>query len=143
MMTILSKRLSIMIFVDTSALYAVLDVNAAYHARAKEIFPSLISRDELLVTSNYVLLETLVVVQRRIGLEAARTLHNELRPVLQVEWVTEAIHDAAEVRLLLSGRRNLSLVDCVSFELMRQRGISRAFTFDPHFAEQGFECLPG
>lgn len=103
----------------------------------------MISRGELLVTSNYVLVETMVVAQRRIGLEVARTVHNEIRPVLQVEWVTEAIHDAAEVRLLLSGRRNLSLVDCVSFELMRQRGISRAFTFDPHFAEQGFECLPG
>ena|GEM_PF-3548981 len=45
--------------------------------------------------------------------------------------------------LLTSGREQLSLVDCVSFELMRQLGIRTAFTFDRHFEEQGFTCLPG
>jgi len=45
--------------------------------------------------------------------------------------------------LLTSGREQLSLVDCVTFELMRQLGIRTAFTFDRHFEEQGFTCLPG
>jgi predicted nucleic acid-binding protein len=33
-------------------------------------------------------------------------------------------------------------VDCTSFEMMRELGIHNAFTFDRHFAEQGFTCLP-
>jgi uncharacterized protein len=43
--------------------------------------------------------------------------------------------------VLAAARRNLSLVDCVSFELMRRLGIRRVFCFDPHFAEQGFELV--
>ncbi|MDM8004564.1 MAG: hypothetical protein QUV05_00195 [Phycisphaerae bacterium] len=33
-------------------------------------------------------------------------------------------------------------VDAVSFEVMRRRGISAAFTFDPHFEDERFERLP-
>jgi predicted nucleic acid-binding protein len=44
--------------------------------------------------------------------------------------------------LLTANRRQLSLVDCVSFEMMRRLGIKTAFTYDRHFSEQGFECLP-
>jgi len=43
---------------------------------------------------------------------------------------------------LSAGRHNLSLVDCVSFEMMRTLGIKTAFTFDAHFKEQDFTILP-
>jgi predicted nucleic acid-binding protein len=36
----------------------------------------------------------------------------------------------------------LSLVDCTSFQVMRQLGIDTAFAFDEHFAEQHFTCIP-
>ena len=39
-------------------------------------------------------------------------------------------------------RRQLSLVDCASFDIMRRLGLRDVFAFDPHFAEQGFRCLP-
>ena len=42
--------------------------------------------------------------------------------------------------LLAEGRRKLSLVDCVSFELMRDKGRHTGFAFDAHFNEQGFDC---
>ena len=44
---------------------------------------------------------------------------------------------------LAARRRDLSLVDVVSFLVMRREGLTRAFTLDPHFSEQGFECIPG
>lgn len=34
------------------------------------------------------------------------------------------------------------LTDCVSFVLMRERGISVAFAFDRHFAQEGFTREP-
>jgi predicted nucleic acid-binding protein len=40
--------------------------------------------------------------------------------------------------LLAANRLNLSLVDCTSFEIMRQTRLEKVFTFDPHFSEQGF-----
>jgi len=59
-----------------------------------------------------------------------------------VTWVDEGTHRSAHHALLVAGRRQVSLVDCVSFELMRRLAVDRAFCFDPHFAEQGFEVLP-
>ena len=44
--------------------------------------------------------------------------------------------------LLASGRKDVSLVDWVSFELMRRAGISMAFAFDRDFAAQGFSLIP-
>jgi len=35
-----------------------------------------------------------------------------------------------------------SLVDCISFTVMRERGITQALTFDRHFIQAGFEVLP-
>ncbi len=34
-----------------------------------------------------------------------------------------------------------SLVDCISFTVMRQRGMASALTFDSHFAQAGFTAL--
>ena len=44
--------------------------------------------------------------------------------------------------LLVVNHRKLSLVDCASFETMRRLGIQKVFTFDRHFADQGFQVLP-
>jgi predicted nucleic acid-binding protein len=46
--------------------------------------------------------------------------------------------DAGLSALLAAGRRHLSLVDCVSFVIMRRLGIRAYLGLDAHFAEQGF-----
>jgi predicted nucleic acid-binding protein len=66
----------------------------------------------------------------------------EMLPVAVVLWVTEEVHRVALEGLLATDRRDLSLVDHVSFTLMRHRGVDRAFAFDTHFAYAGFRCLP-
>jgi predicted nucleic acid-binding protein len=131
------------VFLDTSAFFALLNMDDRNHGRARAVWERLLSNGEDLRTSSYVVLETAATAQRRLGLGAARDFLLEMLPLVVVDWVTPELHDPAVASLLVAGRRDLSLVDCVSFELMRQRGIARAFTFDVHFAEQGFECLPG
>jgi predicted nucleic acid-binding protein len=44
--------------------------------------------------------------------------------------------------LLTANRRELSLVDCVSFEVMRRRDITSAFAIDTDFSKQGFTVVP-
>jgi predicted nucleic acid-binding protein len=61
---------------------------------------------------------------------------------LRVDWVAEGRHCAAAGALLAAGRKKLSLVDCVSFQTMRELGVRSAFCFDKHFREQGFETIP-
>lgn len=128
-------------FVDTSALYAFVDRDAAEHDAAVRTLRELIG-GETLRTHSYVLVETTALVQHRIGMAAVRQLVEEVQPALDVCWVDADLHQAAVTALLAADRRPVSLVDWASFELMRRERIDRAFTFDDDFAAQGFEVVP-
>jgi predicted nucleic acid-binding protein len=43
--------------------------------------------------------------------------------------------------LASSGKRSPSLVDCVSFEIIRKSAIDRAFAYDHHFEDRGFKLV--
>jgi predicted nucleic acid-binding protein len=55
-----------------------------------------------------------------------------------VHWVTKEEHERAAAALLVADRRRLSLVDCVSFEVMRRLDVRECLAFDQYFVEQGF-----
>ena len=130
------------VLIDTSAFFAVLDAGDEYHQRADEIWRSLVLGEERLLSTSYVLVETIALVQRRLGITALRVFQEDVMSLITIEWVDESSHRAAMTGLLSSGRKRLSLVDFVSFDAMRRFGIKTAFTFDRHFREQGFGCLP-
>jgi predicted nucleic acid-binding protein len=129
------------IFVDTSALYALLDRDADEHGEAAAAFDRLIDA-ELLLTHNYVVIEAEALARGRLGLPAARDLLDRLLSPIEVHWVDSDLHASAVAALLAAGRRELSLVDCVSFEVMRRLTISTAFAFDRDFARAGFHTVP-
>ncbi|MGH2409319.1 MAG: type II toxin-antitoxin system VapC family toxin [Chloroflexota bacterium] len=130
-------------FVDTSAFYALLATQDPSHPAAKAAWVSIQARHDTLITTSYVLLETVSLIQRRLGMQAAREFHADFAPLLTVSWVDSQRHTRAMDALLVAGRRDLSLVDCVSFEVMRAMAVDTAFAFDGHFAQQGFTCIPG
>ncbi|PZA07011.1 MULTISPECIES: type II toxin-antitoxin system VapC family toxin [unclassified Meiothermus] len=125
-----------MTLVDTSALYALLDQDDGNHASARETWERLLGEDEPLVTHLYVGVEATALAQRRLGLEAVRALE-ELLGVVSLHPVSLTLHQQALAALLGTGRREVSLVDWVSFLFMREHGLWRAFAFDRRFAEQG------
>ena len=129
-------------FVDTSALLAFLDADQPRHSEAVEAWRKALNDRDRLVTSNYVLVETFALVQRRLGLDALRDLASDFLPLIEPLWVDEALHAAATAALFTAGRRKLSLVDCTSFEIMRRHGIADALSLDADFAHQGFRVLP-
>ena len=135
-------RTTMSLFVDTSALLAIIDADQVRHNEVAHVWHDLLDRERVLFTSNYVLVETFALVQRRLGFDATRELANVLVPLLQPLWVDESIHAAAVASLIAAGRRQLSLVDCASFELMRRNGLTEALALDRDFAEQGFDVLP-
>lgn len=129
------------VFIDTSALLAILDADDEHHKKAKDIWTRLISEEETIICSNYVLVETFALVQNRLGLKAIRTLQEDILPMITVEWVDETIHQAGGAGVLTAMRKKLSLVDCISFDIMRKFGIKKVFAYDPHFKEQGFSSV--
>ena len=129
-------------YIDTSALLAILDADDKNHVKAKQQWMDLVISEATLVCSDYVLVESLALIQRRIGLMAVKVFHEDIFPILTVEWVNESIYQGGIASVLISARRDLSLVDCISFETMRRLGIQSVFSFDKHFKEQGFLCLP-
>lgn len=120
------------IFVDTSAFYAVLDAALAEHQLARERWAVLL----------YVVVETTVLVQRRLGMAAVGVFFREMLPAVRVLWVDGNPHEVAVSLLLGAARRRLSLVDCASFAVMRTQGLTTAFAFDRHFTDEGLTVVP-
>lgn len=131
------------VFVDTSALYAVLDADDDNHQPAARAWNAIIDQLEIdpstAVTHSGVVTEAAALVQRRLGMRATRDLLETVIPSLTVVWVDEQIHRLAEAAMLAAGKRHISLVDWTSFTVMRDRAISEAFAFDDDFRRQGFQ----
>ena len=142
-MTTTSRRASpIAIFLDISAFLVVLDAAENNYPAAKDLWQQLVAQEESLVCANDILVETLALVQCRLGMDAVRTFQDDILPVVTVEGVDAECHAEGVSALLIAGRRELSLVDCVSFSAMRRLGIQTAFAFDRYFSEQGFSVIP-
>ena len=130
------------VFVDTSAIIATMVCDDIMHTGAAAVWDHLLSSSARMATTNCVIVEACSVLQRRHGPLAVAHLRGLVTPVVAIHWVTREQHDAAFAALLAANRRDLSLVDCVSFVVNRNLGITTAFTLDPHFAEQGFDVTP-
>ena len=129
------------VFVDTSALFALLVETDENHEAARTVVPSLRDQDASLVTSSFVVLETVTLLQSRIGVAAVRIFYRDLLPLLKVAWIDENLLHRAMSALLAPSRRRVSITDWSSITLMRERGIVHAFAFDDDFAKQGFELV--
>lgn len=128
-------------FVDTSALYVALDAQDADHPRLAEAIRGLVD-DHQLITHNYVVTESVALVERRLGRRyAVRLLEDVLAPV-EITWVDEATHNSAASSYAAAGARGPSLVDFTSFEVMRKHGLHTALAVDRDFARAGFDVIP-
>ena len=130
------------VFADTSGLYALLIGSEDGHADLVQEFRNILTGNRPLRTTSYVLIETIALLQNRVGLEPVRDFDEHVLPLLSVEWVSEDLHRRGARRLSMENRRRLSLVDCVSFEFMRRQGISDVLGLDRHFEEAGYRLLP-
>lgn len=129
------------IFVDTSAILPILNQDDSEFPKANQIWQYLAEEQADLVTSSYVLVEAMALIQNRLGMEALLDFEESFVPLFRIVWVTESLHKMGVAALLAANRRKLSLVDCVSFVICRDRQIEGVFAFDEHFSEQGFSLL--
>jgi predicted nucleic acid-binding protein len=129
------------VFVDTSFFIALLDDDDDMHGDAVVHWQRAAEERWPVLTSDYVVVESCAVLQRRVGVSAVRRLVRQVLDPVALQWVTREEHERAVEALLVADRRQLSVVDCTSFELMRRLEVRECLAFDRHFAEQGFEVL--
>ncbi len=130
------------VFVDTSALYALLVRGDDNHQAALDTALSLQTAGASLATSSFVVLETVALLQARVGVDAVRALYLDMLPLMEIVWIDSGLLDRAMRALLAASSRRISLTDWTSITLMQERGWSQAFAFDEDFARQGLDVLP-
>lgn len=126
------------LFVDTSAFLTILDADDPNNAAATAVWTDSISGGETLLTTNYVILETVSVLHRRHGVSAVRWFVDEMLPVVRIEWVDQSAHSIAIKTVLAGSRNGPSVVDCVSFETIQRLNVTSVLAYDGHFENRGF-----
>jgi predicted nucleic acid-binding protein len=129
------------IFIDTSAIIAFMNEDDEFYKDSFGIFSKLLEERAKIISSNYILLETMVILKNRIGIEAVKVLKNDILPVIKTCWIDEDVHNFCVNTQIAADRKKVSFVDYTSFEIMRRLNIRQAFTFDNHFKDMGFEIL--
>ena len=119
------------LFVDTSAWYAAVDADDRENARAKEV----LAGSEALLTTDHVLVESWLLMYRRLGRTAAERFWEGLRGGLaNLEPVGAADLQTAWSSGQLFPKHDFSIVDRTSFAVMERLGVDRVATFDSDFA---------
>ena len=130
-----------MIFVDTGPWIARYLRRDQHHATAAEGWNALRALGLPLFTSNFVLDEAITLIGRWAGhsfaADRGRAIYDS--SVLTILRPTADDETAALARFEKLGDQRVSFTDCVSFALMKQHGLQRAFTFDRHFVSAGFD----
>ena len=135
------------VFVDTAGWAALFVRTEPQHQAASALFRTWRQQDRRLVTSNYILAELVALMMRplRVPREQLFRYVDGIRsaPYVEVIHVDAAVDDAAWALLRARPDKEWSLVDAVSFVLMRERGLTEALTTDQHFAQAGMVRLLG
>jgi hypothetical protein len=127
------------VFADTFYFIALLSPDDAAHERAVE-YSHLIEQS---VTTEWVLIE----LADGLADTKNRHLFKEIRsallddPPAEVVPFDAALYDRAIELYVQMADKEWSLTDCVSFLVMRDRGLTDALTADHHFEQAGFVAL--
>jgi predicted nucleic acid-binding protein len=127
------------VFVDTSGFYTALDRTDPFHAVAAQCFRRGTAENWHLETANYVVHETWALVQHRLGWDGLDAFLEGLLPLCAVVWVDAELYQKAADFCASERKRLLSLIGCISFELMKQSEWNKAIARDKHFAEKGIQ----
>jgi predicted nucleic acid-binding protein len=131
------------VFVDAGAWIALADRGDNLHVAARERHQRLLSERRPLVTTNLVMAEAYVLIQRSAGHGAAVRFLDALRSTsrLTIVYATSDHHAEAEAILRRFTDQDFSLADAVSFAVMQAGGIEEALGFDAHFLTAGFVLI--
>ncbi len=142
--TITCTGMMMRMFVDTSAWFALGDRKDQYHDRATAFLRNLKFEPVLLLTTDYVVDETLTLLRFKVSHREALAflrLFKRGSQITREQVNSEHLRRAEEVFSRYRDKR-WSFTDCVSFAFMEEKGLQEAFAFGANFSQFGFRVHP-
>ncbi|MBI3851293.1 MAG: type II toxin-antitoxin system VapC family toxin [Verrucomicrobia bacterium] len=129
-----------MILVDSGFLLALAQPTDALHRRAAAWAQQL---SEPLLVTEYILCEVINSLSKRPDRPRARRIAEMVMsdPGYTLANASPTLFQAGMQFHSSRPDKEWSLTDCISFQVMQERGISRALAYDIHFEQAGFEAL--
>lgn len=127
-------------FIDTLFVIALINERDQYHTQAVQL-AALYEEQPLLIT-DAVLLEVGNALARGYKRQAIEVIEIFLSSAeVEIVHLTPALFNKAFQLYKAFRDKEWGLVDCISFTVMRDRGVTQALTFDRHFVQAGFQAL--
>lgn len=120
------------------------------HDASRRARDSCLEGGGILVSTDYVIDETLTLIRVRLGLRAAAKWWAQIDASSRIRWerIDASRAEKARTRFFEWTDRkewadnNLSFTHCTSFVVMQELGLAKALTTDRHFSQAGFETVP-
>ncbi len=131
------------VFLDTGYVIALSVESDEYHERAEELAERLAKEKTRLVTTRAILLEIGNALSKERYRQAVIELLDALEEDSSVKIIPLSEELFARALELFRNRadKEWGLVDCVSFIVMREYGLTEALTMDKHYEQAGFRAL--
>ncbi len=128
------------IFVDSFAWIATINKSDNYHEISLRILEELLNKQAKLITTNYVLIETINALSKREFRKTVIEFIDKLEksPSVQIVKITDEIYNNAWTLYQQRIDKDWGITDCTSFEVMKIFNIKKAFTNDKHFDQAGY-----
>lgn len=132
------------VFVDTAGWMACADEGDPAHEGACAARDNALEQGSVLITTDYVIDESLTLIRKRLGLMAARRWWEQVEASsrLRWEWVGMARFERACALFFRYRDKAYSFTDCTSFVVMQELKLRQALTTDDHFRQMRFDVLP-
>jgi predicted nucleic acid-binding protein len=131
------------VFLDTGYAIALSSINDHHHQKAVLLAEQLEADGTKLVTTRAVILEIGNALSKRRYRQAAVALLESLErdPSVEIISLSEQLYNGGFGVFAQRPDKEWGITDCISFVVMRERGIQEALTTDQDFEQAGFTAL--
>jgi len=132
------------VFVDTGGWMACADRADPAHWACAAARDSTLEAGRILITTDFVVDETLTLIRFRLGLAAADAWWQQIDGSARLRWerIESDRFERARNLFFQYQDKDLSFTDCTSVAVMRELKLKTVITTDGHFQQVGFEVLP-
>jgi predicted nucleic acid-binding protein len=132
------------LFVDTAGWLACADSADAAHVRSCAARDAALEAGQTLITTDFVVDETLTLIRLRLGLDSAEAWWQQIDQSSRLRWerVDSDRFEKGRHLFFQYHDKDFSFTDCTSFAIMLDIRLTHALTTGRHFRQMGFQVVP-